>query len=429
MHEEKSFQRQPRIHVFSGPTLDPGEARRSQPNVVAHGPVKHGDLFDPAIGRDDAVLIVDGLFHQSRALRHKEILHVLHRGVGVYGASSIGALRAVELRDHGMAGLGEVYLQYARGEIEGDDEVAVAQSPSGDQRALSVPMVNVRAMLRRAVEEGVLADPAARRHAELFRAIYYPQRTLVTMREVSQQAEGAAFVDWLTGRLREDPHFCDLKRADALLAIDQVSRRLRTGDRSRPRPPRSDREWRTAFYRDWVNHFARDAADPDIPARLRVRYQQIFDPGFPSVWTDYLHRLSETPADGSPPLPLAKRMEGFHRDAGALRATDVFRPRLDLGRPESLRLLLRHETADDKARIRSCLAENASFATRRPGLSHHLMRGSVTAKLLSDIWRIQEDGLRHEAARRGFRSTEEAVEAFREFVLGHCSMIRTALSS
>lgn len=425
-----------KVHVFSGPTLNPAEARLLRPDVVAHGPVKHGDLFDPAIGPGDAILIIDGLFHQSRALRHKEILHVLHRGVRAYGASSIGALRAAELREHGMVGLGEVYGQYVRGEIEGDDEVAVAQSPSGNWHACSIPMVNVRAMLRRAVDEGVLTDPAARRHAALFRAIYYPQRTLVSMREASEP--GAGFVDWLTDRLRADRHFCNLKRADALHAIAQVGEDLSVGGRPSPSPPGPDREWRTGFYRDWVDHFVRDATEPGVPARFRVHYQQIFDPGFPAVWADYLHRLSEAPVDGSAPMPLVERARlvagtppGGTRwpqpDGDGLRPTDLFRPRLNLGHPELLRLLLRNETDDDRAHIRSCLAENTSFAMRHPGLSHHLMRGSVTAGLLRDLWRIRDDALCREAASRGFRTTEDAMAAFRTFVLGYCFRVRAAL--
>lgn len=424
MSPESVSPRRPRVHVFSGPTLDPAEVRRLRPDAVAHGPVKHGDLFDPEIGEGDAVLIVDGLFHQSRALRHKEILHLLHRGAGVYGCSSIGALRAVELRDHGMVGLGRIYRQYARGEIEGDDEVAVAQSPSGNWQARSIPMVNVREMLRRALREGVVTAPQARGYVSLFRAIYYPQRTLAAMREAAGPAGGAAFAGWLAGRVGRDPHFCNLKRADAVRAIRVIGR----AGGPRPAPPRvpSDREWRTGFYRDWVNHFARDAKAPDLPVRLRVHYRQIFDPGFGAVWADYLRRLSESPADGSAPMPLTERMRRFRPDGSGPGAADVFRPRLDLGRPGSLGLLLGNETEDDRARIRSFLAENAAFAARRPGLSHHLMRGAVAARLLGDLWRVREEELPREAASRGFRTTEEALEAFRTFALGHCARVRAA---
>ena len=62
----------------------------------------------------DAILIVDGEFGQSLSVWHKEILHALHRGIRVVGASSMGALRAAELDRFGMEGVGEIYAVLPR---------------------------------------------------------------------------------------------------------------------------------------------------------------------------------------------------------------------------------------------------------------------------------------------------------------------------
>ena len=49
----------------------------------------------------------------------------LIKDIEVFGASSMGALRASELDTLGMTGIGYCYEQYATGTIDSDDEVAV----------------------------------------------------------------------------------------------------------------------------------------------------------------------------------------------------------------------------------------------------------------------------------------------------------------
>ncbi|MFF3404036.1 TfuA-like protein [Streptomyces sp. NPDC002659] len=149
------------IHVYAGPTLGRSEPLLSAPSVRVLPPVRHGDFFDQAIADDDTVLIIDGVYHQAPALRYKEILAVMSRGVRVIGAASIGALRAAELYQFGMLGVGRVFQAYVRGDIDGDDEVAVGQEPGGEQRALTWPLVNLRYVLQLAQEDGVVSGRVA----------------------------------------------------------------------------------------------------------------------------------------------------------------------------------------------------------------------------------------------------------------------------
>jgi hypothetical protein len=55
----------------------------------------------------------------------------------------MGALRAVELADRGMRGLGRVFELYRRGRLTADDEVALVFCPES-LRPLSEPLVNLR---------------------------------------------------------------------------------------------------------------------------------------------------------------------------------------------------------------------------------------------------------------------------------------------
>ncbi|MFD0585035.1 TfuA-like protein [Dactylosporangium darangshiense] len=104
----------------------------------------------------DTVGIVDGYFHQTGSVRHKEILDLLSRDVNVLGAASMGALRAAELDRFGMKGVGSVYADYRDGRLEADDEVTLLHSPAEEgYRALSEPLVGIRATFAYAVEQEV----------------------------------------------------------------------------------------------------------------------------------------------------------------------------------------------------------------------------------------------------------------------------------
>ncbi len=120
--------------------------------------------------------IIDGVFHQSLAVSPKEIIALLDRGVRVYGASSIGALRAAETHMYGMIGVGEIFAMYRDRVIDADDEVAVAYEPVTD-RAVSEPLVNIRSVLRLAVTQGIISGQEASEIISTMKGIYYPSRS------------------------------------------------------------------------------------------------------------------------------------------------------------------------------------------------------------------------------------------------------------
>jgi hypothetical protein len=149
------------VVVFLGPTLPQDEARAVF-DAQYLPPAGHGDVLRAALHRPRAIALVDGVFDTLAAVWHKEILFAVSDGVHVYGAASMGALRAAELDRFGMRGVGAVYRAYADGMREDDDEVAVAQADAEyGFRALSDSMVDVRATLDAAVANGIVAAPVA----------------------------------------------------------------------------------------------------------------------------------------------------------------------------------------------------------------------------------------------------------------------------
>ena len=145
--------------IFAGPTLSgvtlPPDSRTRLLPPAAHGDVYRATLLSP---RPRALLLIDGYFRAQPAVRHKEILWALSQGIYVFGAASIGALRAAELAPFGMLGVGAVFEAFRSGILEDDDEVAVEHGPAElGYPPVSEAMVDIRATLAAALRNGVVS--------------------------------------------------------------------------------------------------------------------------------------------------------------------------------------------------------------------------------------------------------------------------------
>lgn len=117
------------ILVFLGPTLRLAEAERVLDAIYLQ-PAAQGDILLAAHAfRPRAMVLIDGQFEDRPAVRHKEILWAMAQGIVVIGAASMGALRAAELSEFGMIGVGLIYRWYRRWRLAPDDAVAVLSGP------------------------------------------------------------------------------------------------------------------------------------------------------------------------------------------------------------------------------------------------------------------------------------------------------------
>jgi hypothetical protein len=205
--------------VFLGPTLGRDEAREVL-DAEYLPPAAHGDVLR-AVGRGVQVIgLVDGVFERVPAVWHKEILFALAEGVHVYGAASMGALRAAELDAFGMHGIGAVYRAYAGGALEDDDEVAVAHGDAADGfRPLSDAMVDIRATLEAAAAAGVVTAEAAAAVEARAKAAFYPRRLLLG----ALGPDDEALRQWLPANRVQ------LKRRDALTLLETIRDDLAAG--------------------------------------------------------------------------------------------------------------------------------------------------------------------------------------------------------
>ncbi|MGW0533326.1 TfuA-like protein [Streptomyces sp. NPDC003032] len=210
-------------HVYAGPSLDAAAVRSLLPDAVVHPPVRHGDLTALPAGPGDRVVVLDGQFFQSASVRHKEICEVIGDGAAVYGAASMGALRAAELGPYGMTGSGVVHRLYATGLIERDDEVALVHTePDAGSRALTVALVSVRVALRRLVRRRAVTD---RDEARLLAAAEQLPFTARTWRGILQQVEGVslAAADAVRESAAGPAHTWDVKAQDARALLSRLA--------------------------------------------------------------------------------------------------------------------------------------------------------------------------------------------------------------
>lgn len=207
--------------VFSGPTIAPREVVERSKGASCRGPAACGDVLRAHRDGATSIVLIDGYFEHTRSVWHKEVLWALARGIRVYGASSLGALRAVELAPFGMVGVGRVFEWFRAGALEDDDEVAlVHESSERDYRAVSDALVNIRATLARAVDAGLLRTSDEHALVQSQRRLFYPSRSLESAiaagREMGLGVDWPAFTRWLErGRV-------DQKRLDAIEVLERA---------------------------------------------------------------------------------------------------------------------------------------------------------------------------------------------------------------
>ena len=212
--------------VFLGMSLPVSEARKIL-DADYRPPIKRGDL--PLLDENVRwVGIIDGVFMNDCSVGHREIIALLKRGVTVVGGGSMGALRASELGDLGMIGIGKIYEMYLNGEIEGDDEVALVFNPETND-PLSEPLVNIRATLALAVEKGVLEADTSNLVLEKVRGEFFPRRSLSRAVELAKD-----ILDPLTFKEFTDfvgKSSVDLKRRDAITVLQEIEKIMKNENR------------------------------------------------------------------------------------------------------------------------------------------------------------------------------------------------------
>jgi hypothetical protein len=204
--------------IFAGPTISAREA----PGFEVRPPAAQGDIYLAARSHPAAIGLIDGYFDERPAVWHKEILWALAEGIPVYGAASMGALRAAELHVFGMRGVGRIFEAYRDGRLTADDAVALVHGPpESGYVAMSEPLVNIEVTLARASHDGIVTIAEADGLFAAAQRLHYRDRSWYRLLGDDRAAglesgRCAALAAWVA------THRVDQKRLDALKMLEAM---------------------------------------------------------------------------------------------------------------------------------------------------------------------------------------------------------------
>ncbi|AXV37184.1 MAG: TfuA domain protein core [Methanobacterium sp. BRmetb2] len=205
-----------KIVVFTGPSLHPAQALKIL-KAEYHPPVKRGDITTAIHNGAEIIGIIDGVFHQEPAVSHREILDALNKNVIIVGGASMGALRASELDELGMIGVGYVYNQYKSGSIESDDDVAVVFNPENMQQ-LSEAFISMKYNLEKTLKQGIITKNEFNEIISRLKSTYYPKRNYNIIFNVLNENRSKNLKKFL------DENKVDVKTKDAIAVLKYIKR-------------------------------------------------------------------------------------------------------------------------------------------------------------------------------------------------------------
>ena len=225
--------------AFVGPSLARApavaELRAAAPGlrVRLSGPARQGDVWRALRLRPRAIALIDGVFEAAPSVWHHELLDALDAGVLVFGAASMGALRAAELQRQGMIGVGRVFARFQGGLADDADVALLHAGREHGWRPLTVPLVNAEHALEAAAQAAVLTRPELKRALAAARALQYQLRTWESLL-TEARLPAASRARWQAFAATGLP---DLKADDARLCLREAARAAAAQRAGAGRPP------------------------------------------------------------------------------------------------------------------------------------------------------------------------------------------------
>ncbi|HMB45993.1 MAG TPA: TfuA-related McrA-glycine thioamidation protein [Candidatus Methanoperedens sp.] len=210
--------------VFTGTSISHSDAQKIL-DADYRQPVRRHDIRRLLKTSPEIIGIIDGVFFDSAAVAHREIIEALNSGIIVVGGGSMGALRAYELESYGMIGIGKVFEMYRNGIIEADDEVAVTFDEESNE-ALSIPLVNIRMTVESAMNAGILNSGQGTAIIEIARKLFYPDRNYQNV--IFESVKAGIITDIEKKKLSDfiQTNEVDIKRQDAILVLEKIRQLL-----------------------------------------------------------------------------------------------------------------------------------------------------------------------------------------------------------
>jgi len=213
--------------IFIGPTLSINKAKEIL-EADYRPPAKKGDLLKLIPTAVKFVGLIDGYFLQDYPPTPIEVYNLLRKkDVLVFGSSSLGALRAVELKRFGMMGIGKIFNLFLKGVIDSDDEVAVTFT--GYREYQSDALIDIRYNLFLAQKKQIIDKNTKRNILRIAKKTYFPYRTYDDILEKSkkvfslQKKQIEDFGEYIS------KHKVSLKEKDAIRLLINIKNIIEVG--------------------------------------------------------------------------------------------------------------------------------------------------------------------------------------------------------
>lgn len=202
--------------VFAGPSIFGVDMSRYRALSV-RGPAAAGDILAAVRDGVSAIGLIDGLYGDTAAVWHKEILYALSEGIHVAGAASMGALRAAECAAFGMEGIGAIFHDYASGRRVSDADVAVAHAPAElAYQPVSLALVDVEATLE--LPNLPFSTPQRQSLLQAARSLHFSKRSwrmILAAANIADEERASAIASL-------SQHHRQAKRQDAVRLLDHL---------------------------------------------------------------------------------------------------------------------------------------------------------------------------------------------------------------
>lgn len=210
--------------IFLGPSLSIEKAKKIL-EADYRKPAKKGDLFKLIFNETKIVGLIDGYFLQDYPPTPIEVYNLVKKKeTKVYGSSSLGALRAVELSKYGMIGVGKIFNLFRNGILDSDDEVAVTFTDYSNYK--SEALIDIRYNLFLAQKMKVIDKEVKRIILRVSKQTYFPYRTYTDILDKCKQKypdyrlqieKFAEYIQSNRKSLKEDDAVLLLKRIKSMM--------------------------------------------------------------------------------------------------------------------------------------------------------------------------------------------------------------------
>ncbi|PJO43417.1 TfuA-like protein [Lysinibacillus xylanilyticus] len=261
-----------KIIVYAGPSIQKQEIVSILPDAKVLPPIKRGSLLVQDLNIGDIVIIIDGYFQQTASIQHMEILDCLQKGVTIIGCSSMGALRAAELTDYGVIGIGIIYQVYRHGLITGDDEVGILHETQ-KYEAFSDALIDIRLNLKKALDMNIIDNSIYDELIRLLKNQWFGNRSYSFIFHWLGEQYGKQSRERLETFLIN--YRVNFKYEDAVEALKLVERITR--------PKKLDFKNETGFLNGLKNEysFIRNSKIREVDI---INYCRLFENNFPSIY-------------------------------------------------------------------------------------------------------------------------------------------------